>query len=66
MYNTYKINKEENSEDKNVIESIFLKPNTVSESIKEAILEMNIMRDKRISSRTLHEFVQKYNGQGSL
>lgn len=66
MYNTYEINKEENREDKNVIESIFLKPNTVSENIKEAILEMNIMRDKRISNRTLHEFVQKYKGQGSL
>lgn len=60
MYNTYDINNIENREEKNIIEGIFLKPNTVSESIKEAIIEMNIMRDKRISSNVLEEFIEKY------
>lgn len=60
MYDTYDINRVEDNEEKNIIEGIFLKPTTVSESIKEAIIEMNIMRDKRISNRTLQEFIEKY------
>lgn len=60
MYNIYDADKKENNEEINIIENIFSKPNTVSENIKEAIIEMNIMRDKRVSTKTLQEFIEKY------
>ncbi len=45
------------NEDKKVFESIQLKSNSVSEKIKEAIIEMNIMKQKKISLDTLMKFI---------
>ncbi|MEF9952264.1 MAG: hypothetical protein RR840_04555 [Clostridium sp.] len=49
-----------NKEEFEVMEGIFSRPNSISESVKDAILEMNIMRQQRISGNTLSDFVSKY------
>ena len=65
MYNINDIYRKESNEDLEVIENIFLKPNSISENIKEAILEMNIMRQTTISTKTLHDFVNQYKSESN-
>lgn len=59
MYNVNELSKQIDDEEINVMENIFLKPNSVSESIMEAIIEMNIMREKRIPKGTLDSLIKK-------
>ncbi|MEG0180920.1 MAG: hypothetical protein RR898_04365 [Clostridium sp.] len=52
-----------NNEESEVMEGIFSRPNSISESVKDAILEMNIMRQQRVSSNTLSEMINKYGSE---
>ncbi|KMT21618.1 hypothetical protein [Clostridium cylindrosporum] len=60
MYNT------NNNEEVNVMESIAMQQSSVSERIKEAIIEMNIMRETKISKRTLDDFVKRLEDEKSI
>lgn len=46
-----------------IMEGIFSKPNSISEGIKEAIFEMNIVREKRVSNEILYDFIEKYRNE---
>lgn len=64
MYNVNELSRQIDDEEINFMESIFLKPNSISENITEAIIEMNIMREKTIPKEALDELIKKQEEYG--